>query len=95
NGSQRFRAELYADLRGTMAQNRVARNEFPTEGYFLVDLGGVVHFSVISRELKLITSVRNVGNTVYFNHLSRYRLINIPEPGRNISLSLLIPFIKN
>jgi len=93
--SQKFRFEIYSDLRGTMAQTRVARNEFATQGYFLLDLGGIVHLSALSRDFKLITSIRNVGNTVYFNHLSRYRLINIPEPGTNVSVSLIVPITKN
>jgi iron complex outermembrane recepter protein len=36
--------------------------------------------------------VQNLLNTVYWNHLSYYRQIGLPEAGRNVQLSLNIPF---
>ena len=36
--------------------------------------------------------LNNVFNTKYFDHTSFYRLIDVPEAGRNLSISLTIPF---
>ena len=82
---------LGMDFRKTFAQNRVARNEQATAGYFLVDwrMNGMV--TIAQKNLALTISIRNLGNVRYLNHLSRYRLINIPEPGRNVSISLSYP----
>jgi iron complex outermembrane receptor protein len=79
------------DFRKTFAQNRVARNEQATPGYFLIDWRMSGRINVSQKPLELTFSIRNLGNVRYLNHLSRYRLINIPEPGRNISLSLIFP----
>jgi iron complex outermembrane receptor protein len=38
--------------------------------------------------------VQNILNTKYMNHTAFYRLIDVPEAGRNISVSLLFPFEK-
>ncbi|BDD04747.1 TonB-dependent receptor [Aureibacter tunicatorum] len=75
------------DYRMTAAQNRVDRNELSTSGYSLAnfytgfDFGNKIHGSFMLR-------VHNIFNTVYYNHLSQYRILNMPEQGRNISLSL-------
>ncbi|GMQ31902.1 TonB-dependent receptor [Algoriphagus taiwanensis] len=79
------------DFRNTFDQNRVARNEQPTPGYFLIDWRMSGRINISQKPLELNLSIRNLGNVRYMNHLSRYRLINIPEPGRNISLSLTFP----
>ncbi|CAN0603765.1 unnamed protein product, partial [Ectocarpus sp. 12 AP-2014] len=42
--------------------------------------------------LEMRIKLNNVFNIKYFNHTSFYRLIDVPEAGRNISLSLTIPF---
>jgi len=36
--------------------------------------------------------VKNVFDNEYFAHLSRYRIINVPEQGRNIVLTVKVPF---
>lgn len=79
------------DLRQTLAQNRVARNEQSTPGFFLVDWRMSSSLLLAQKPISLTMSVRNLANSRYFNHLSRYRLINIPEPGRNLSLSIHLP----
>ncbi|GMQ28009.1 TonB-dependent receptor [Algoriphagus confluentis] len=85
------RLTISMDFRKIFDQNRVARNEQATPGYFLIDWRMDSTIQVGQRALSLTLSVRNLGNIRYLNHLSRYRLINIPEPGRNIALSLRVP----
>ena len=69
-------------------QNRVDRNEPSTPGYTIFGVGtqwkrsfnwGIVH---------VVVRGENITNKAYFNHLSRYRWINIPEQGRNWIVSL-------
>ena len=72
------------DWRWVAAQTRVDRNEEPTPAYQLlnVQLGG--NFKAGKQQLEVRLMAQNLLNVRYFNHLSRYRLLNLPEPGRNI-----------
>jgi iron complex outermembrane receptor protein len=70
------------------AQNRVARNEDPTPGADLLHAGMSLHLPYAEVSL----SFRNVLNTRYYNHLSFYRKVEIPEPGRSVQLMIKTPF---
>ncbi len=74
------------------AQNRVDRNERATPGYYLVSLSAGMDFRALERNIEFRLSGQNLLNTYYLNHLSRYRLLNLPEQGRNIVVSLMVPF---
>ncbi len=74
-----------------LAQKRVDRNERTTPGSFLLDLGFGTEFNVGERELHLRLGVNNLFDVAYFNHISRYRLINLPEQGRNLTLAVKVP----
>jgi len=82
---------LGVDVKFFAAQNRVFSNEEPTPGYTLTNLMSGVGFNVGKQELLLKASIQNLFNVSYLNHLSRYRLLNIAEQGRNIIFSLDIP----
>ena len=41
-----------------------------------------------SNPLQVKLKLNNVFDTKYYNHTSFYRLIDIPEAGRNISIAL-------
>lgn len=73
-------------------QNRVAENEEPTKGYFLIGLGIRSKFNFGKLNPTLMFRARNLTNEKYFNHLSFYRNLEIPEAGRNFQLMLSIPF---
>lgn len=89
-------AEVYATLthRYVWANgpNRVDRNERPTPAYQLFDaaIGTTLQWDDFRLEISL--QGQNLLDTPYLNHLSRYRLINIPEQGRNLVLLVKIPF---
>jgi iron complex outermembrane receptor protein len=78
--------------RFTGAQNRVDRNEQPTDGYILLNFGLGTEFHIGKQQLDFLFNIQNLLDTRYMNHLSRYRWLNLPEQGRNVSLSLIFPF---
>jgi iron complex outermembrane receptor protein len=83
---------LSVDMRVTAAQNKIVPPEEPTAGYHLFNLS-VGSDVVFKRQRITITAqVQNLFNKKYFNHTSYYRLINVPEAGRNIILNVSIPF---
>lgn len=71
---------------------RIDRSEKPTPAYSLLDIGIGTSFHINGQELHLKGQVQNVMNTSYLAHLSRYRIINVPEQGRNFVVSLKVPF---
>ncbi|WP_339714588.1 TonB-dependent receptor [Cyclobacterium amurskyense] len=89
-------SNFFMEYRQVAAQNRVDRNERVTKGYGLLEAGIGTEFTLGQQILKFRISGKNLLNAYYFNHMSRYRLLNLPEQGRNINISLKIPFeIKN
>lgn len=73
-------------------QNRVDRNERTTPGYHLVGVSVGAEFVLSGYKPEFVFTVLNLNNAKYYNHLSRYRLLNLPEQGRNFVISLNIPF---
>lgn len=74
------------------AQNRVDRNEKPTPAYTLMGFSSGIDVIVADQTIELLFSIQNLLNIKYLNHLSRYRLLNLPEQGRNFNITLKIPF---
>ncbi len=93
NATQKWLDNWYvsADVRWANAQNRTDRNERATEGYILIgaSLGAEMRFW--SQPVIIRLRGMNLTNAFYLNHLSRYRLLNLPEQGRNVSIQLKIP----
>jgi len=81
------------------AQNLVDINEKATPGFLL--LNGDISFQIgsLKKQTKvnlpegIIVSLgfRNILNTPYLKHLSRYRLLEISEPGFNFMLTVRVP----
>ncbi len=80
------------EYRWAAAQNRTDRNEADTPGYHL--LHGSLGYKRIFNKLSLRIGLRveNAFDTPYLQHLSRYRILNLPEQGRNIIISLNLKF---
>lgn len=77
------------------AQNLTDRNELATPAYHLFHAAAnfklPISFKNRPKYTQAITfslQVQNVFNTAYLQHLSRYRLLNLPEQGRNFILSV-------
>lgn len=101
SASYRFKDVLFlesprimADLRITAAQNDIVPPEEKTEGYQVLNISTTTGIPLFGREkpAQLRIKLNNVFNTEYYDHTSFYRLIDVPEAGRNLSVSMTIPF---
>ena len=76
-------------LKKVLLQSRLGEFETKTDGFLLVDLhtSYTTHSSKITH--KIILSIDNIFNEVYYNHLSKTKLI-MPEMGRSIRIQYRI-----
>lgn len=74
--------------------SRIDRSERPTPATGLFDVRFLFDFKLGREKIQFNFQILNVFDTYYLNHLSRYRLINIPEQGRNFVLSVKIPIVS-
>jgi len=86
--------EPYAslDVRLASRQDRIVPPEEPTPGYQVVYLGFGANLSFGRQVVYLSIQVQNLFDRKYFDHTSYYRLVNVPEAGRSIILSVSVPF---
>lgn len=73
-------------------QNKAAPDETPTQGYTLLDLKVGGNIKMKNQLVSVGISANNVFDKKYMDHLSTLKEVNLYNPGRNISLSLKIPF---
>lgn len=66
-------------------QNRVPRNDIPTEAYSLVNANLALY---LKSGFDINLAVNNVLNTEYFSNMSRYKIIGIQEPGRSVVIGV-------
>lgn len=93
-GDWKFLKEAYIRLAWNWAnaQERTDRNERATPGYHLVHFGLGSSCQITKKyALSFSVNVRNIFDVAYYNHLSRWRYLNLPEPGRNVNLQLTVP----
>jgi len=83
---------LSVDYRLTAAQNNIVPPEKKSPGYSLINIQGGTRVSLYKQPVIVSLQAQNILNTRYLNHTSFYRLIELPEAGRNIILSLKIPY---
>ena len=74
------------------AQNEIVPPEKPTAGYWTLNLAVGKDFSLRGKTVKLTLHADNLLNRRYYDHTSYYRLIDVPEPGRNVSLMVGMEF---
>jgi iron complex outermembrane receptor protein len=75
-------------------QNRVAFNESSSQAYHVLDAALSLIFGK-KEEFTLKMGGRNLLNTLYIDHLSRLKNIQMPFPGRNVYLSLAYSLTRN
>lgn len=72
-------------------QEEVLPPEEITDSYKTFNLAMGTIVDVMGSKLRFSFQVNNLLDEKYFNHISFYRLINVPEPGRNFILNITIP----
>ncbi|MBW6480175.1 MAG: TonB-dependent receptor, partial [Bacteroidales bacterium] len=82
------KVKLISSVRYTALQNRVARNEPATDAYTLTNAGLSASLQLGDFPVEIMFMVNNVFDVLYKNHLSFYRILELPEPGRNFTLRI-------
>ena len=67
------------------AQNEIVPPEKPTDGYWTLNLAAGKQWHVGNTTLNVTVRADNLLDRRYYDHTSYYRLIDVPEPGRNFS----------
>ncbi len=80
------------EWRSLFSQSRTERNEFNTPGSQIIDLSSTIRIMQFAQGVWLKVSVQNLFDTLYYQHLSRFRMLNLPEPGRSFNLAMKIKF---
>jgi iron complex outermembrane recepter protein len=73
-------------------QNNAAPDETTTAGYTLIDLSVGGNIKIKKQLISIGISANNIFDTKYIDHLSTLKEVNLNNPGRNISLTLKVPF---
>jgi iron complex outermembrane receptor protein len=93
NNSQKWIKKGYAfiTLNTIFDQNKVATFETSTEGYNLLNAGFGASLNIFKQDMELVVTALNILNEDYISHLSRLKVDNISNIGRNINIGLSIP----
>jgi iron complex outermembrane receptor protein len=75
-----------------LKQGNPSPYETATDGYTLVNFSINTDFHISQQTLNFGISINNIFDTQYFDHLSTLKPLNYYNQGRNISLSLKVPF---
>jgi iron complex outermembrane receptor protein len=74
-------------------QDHPAPDEEATDGYTLVDAGIGTSIPIGRQEMVIQLCVNNLFDKKYIDHLSTLKEVNFFDPGRNIALSVSLPFL--
>ncbi|UKK50445.1 TonB-dependent receptor [Prevotella sp. E13-17] len=74
------------------AQHEIVPPEKPTDGHWTLNLSAGKQVDLKSCKLDIALHADNLLNRRYYDHTSYYRLIDVPEPGRNMSLMVGLTF---
>ena len=74
------------------AQHEIVPPESPTDGHWTLNLSAGKQISLHSYKLNIAMHAENLLNRRYYDHTSYYRLIDVPEPGRNVSIKVGLDF---
>jgi len=73
-------------------QKDIVPPEKPTDGYWTLNLSAGHEFRFGGSSANVALHADNLLNKRYYDHTSYYRLIDVPEPGRNFALMLTWEF---
>jgi len=80
-------------LTNVFKQDRFDSFETETNGYTLLDAGVGTSFKTKKGKINVWVTGQNLGNKLYYNHLSRYKQAGIYNPGRNVNFGISVPII--
>jgi iron complex outermembrane receptor protein len=83
------------DLRVVARQNEIVPPEQKTPGYQVIHLAGGTTLQWKQQTIVVHLQVQNLFNSRYLDHISFYRPIGVPEPGRNFGIHVQIPIESN
>lgn len=75
-------------------QNRTSLFETPTEDYHLLNFGLNFEISTKNQPIEMTVGIKNLLNTKYIDHLSRFKPMGIPNQGMNFYIGLKVKFEK-
>ena len=75
-------------------QNRASSFETATPSYNIVNLGVNMELATKNQPIEINVGIKNLFNTNYIDHLSRFKPMDIPNPGINVYFGLKINFNK-
>lgn len=87
-GSGPISWQISGSWRFSAAQNRTDRNERSTPAYHLFHIKAAFKYHFDAYQLGLNLQAMNLLNRPYLRHLSRYRILNLPEQGRNLVIGI-------
>jgi iron complex outermembrane receptor protein len=87
-----YKSSVSVDWNVVAAQNKVVPPEEKTPGYQMFDISAGSKIRIGEQMLSIDLQIRNLFNVRYFNHTNYYRIIHVPEPGRNLIINITIPF---
>lgn len=73
-------------------QNFTVPNELSTPGYICLNMKAKTTFDIGKTSIKIVLKANNLLNSKYYNHISFYRKLRIPEQSRNIQIGISAPF---
>jgi len=82
---------FFTDYKLTTAQKNIVPPEEITKGFQVVNIGFGSEIKMKNQKMNISLQIQNLLNNKYYNHVSYYRLINVPEPGRNLVINISIP----
>jgi len=87
-----YKPSIQLSALSALKQNHPSPYETATNGYTLVNLSINTDIHIARQTFTCDLSVNNILDTQYFDHLSTLKPLNYYNQGRNIGLSLKIPF---
>ena len=75
-------------------QTRIGLFETATSDYMLVNVGLKLEILAKSNPVEISTGIRNVFNTKYIDHLSRFKTLEIPNQGINFYFGIKVKLSK-
>ncbi len=76
------------------SQNNIVPPEEKTPASSIWDFQIQTEIDILNRSWQIQLQFNNIFNTRYFSHTNYYRIIGVPEQGRNFTCSLMIPLTK-